>query len=83
MTNLENLLANKLPNLDCFVAPREAGAMCAEFKSISATFRNLASYCEATENAMQCRLDGKIALAIKFEDAAQHVYGQLPEWARW
>jgi hypothetical protein len=40
-------------------------------------------YAEAKANAMRCRLNGAIPLAVRFEAACDHVYMQMPEWARW
>lgn len=83
MTNLQNQIAAEIPNLDCCVLPRELAVMRAEFKSMEAGFKLLASYAEAKENAMVSRQYGKIEQAAKFESAAEWVYQQLPEWARW
>ena len=83
MQNQTDILTELVPNLDAFALPSEAAEQRALFKQLSKDFANLASYCEAKENAMCCRLNGKIELARKFEAACEHVYSKLPEWAKW
>lgn len=82
-TTRDDSLSELVPNLDAFCLPREAAEQRALFKQWSSDFAKLASYCEAKENAMCARLNGKIELARKFEAACEVTYAKLPLWARW
>ena len=72
-----------LPNLDCFTSPETLLGIEQEAKELSVHFRTFASYCEGKRHAMQCRLAGKIELALKFEAACDVVYKRLPTSFKW
>lgn len=54
-----------------------------ECKRIADAFKLLSSYAEARGHAVECRLKGNIELAQRFESAAESVYAQLPDFAKW
>lgn len=72
-----------LPNLDGYNSPEDMAAIRADLKELSAGVLLLASYAEAKESAMRCRLAGNIKDAVIFESAADSVYAKLPTWAKW
>lgn len=43
----------------------------------------LANYAMNKAVAMQCRVDGNVAVAIDYEAICDRIYAELPEWARW
>lgn len=45
--------------------------------------RDMRAYLWNKLTAMQCRLDGKIQTAIKYEEICDRIYAQLPEAAKW
>lgn len=45
--------------------------------------KQLDRYLDAIISAKTLRLEGKIAMAITFEQVADGVYKHLPEWAKW
>ena len=78
-----NIIKRNSPNLDACVTVEEMRYARHECAELASGFNLLASYAEAKADAMQCRLDGKIDLALKFEAACDSVYGRLPGWAKW
>lgn len=72
-----------LPNPDCFTSPDGLSQCRHEVKQAIEQLKIFASYCEAKEMAMQCRLAGKIELARKFEHAGEVKYNEIFPELRW
>lgn len=45
--------------------------------------RDLGCYASNKATAMQCRLDGKINVALTYEQICESIYARLPEYAQW
>jgi hypothetical protein len=45
--------------------------------------KDLGNYASNKATAMQCRLAGNIQTAIMYEDIADRIYDNLPEYAKW
>lgn len=43
----------------------------------------LGMYAEDKATAMRLRVEGDIPAALSFENACDHTYKKLPDWARW
>ena len=73
---------NDVPNLD---AMNEDELLAFETKARQdrQTLQALINYAEAKRLAIECRLKGNIALAMKFEATAETVYNRLPMHAKW
>lgn len=74
---------NTFPNLDGFPDAGDLTDFQTECKRLEAGLAKLRSYAEAKANAMTLRGQGKIVGAQRFEETADIVYEQLPEWAKW
>jgi hypothetical protein len=44
--------------------------------------KNIRCYCWNKATAMQCRLDGKIQEATKYEEICDRIYASMPDWAK-
>lgn len=81
-TDILNKLSKEYLNLDA-MEESELAEIQVKLKEISAAVREMASYCEGKQYAMQSRKAGKIDYALRFEQSCDVVYGRLPDWARW
>jgi len=70
-------------NLDALNTPDELRAIQGSVKELQAQLQAVANYAEMKAYAVQCRLEGKIAKANRFEIACESVYHTLPTWAKW
>lgn len=76
-------LGNLVGNLDAETQPAELELRRAEFKAAAEVLKDLATYCEGKRTAIECRLAGKIELALTYERTLETVYRRIPTWARW
>lgn len=79
----ETELSNALPNLDGYTDPNELNLFRIECKAVQKALKNLSSYAEAKQGAIELRLRGDIRRAQLFDTAADTIYARLPEWAKW
>lgn len=63
--------------IDCVRAVQQ------EAYELARHFEILANYAECKAKAMQCRLDGKINLALELESACDDLFNKLPKSFRW
>ena len=52
-------------------------------KGYVTAFKNLGHYASNKATAINCRLQGKINVALMYERIANHIYSELPAFARW
>lgn len=52
-------------------------------KGYVAVTRDIGCYASNRATAMKCRLEGKIQIAIQYEDICERIYQRLPQWAKW
>lgn len=45
--------------------------------------KDLANYASNKATAITCRLEGKIQSALMYENIADRIYNNLPDWAKW
>lgn len=92
------LMAGEVPNLDAFMTDNALWSFYKESKCGRELAKFLfphkpAGYTVATKNlghyacnkavAMRLRNDGKVDTAMMYDTICEHIYGRLPEWARW
>jgi hypothetical protein len=65
----------EVPNLDCLNNE--------DLSDLAEVFLKLFSYSRYKAASMDCRLEGEIAEAVKYENVCDSLYKDLPEWARW
>ena len=72
----------QIPNLDC-LEPKDLRAIISNLGLLQRQIQEVRNYAEATANERECRLEGKMDLAMHFQRTADTVYQRMPSWAKW
>jgi hypothetical protein len=77
MREERTMLKFEVPNLDGLATDPE------ELREVAWAFELLAKYARWKAAALRQRLEGDVERAMRNERRLEHLYQELPEWARW